>query len=216
MDYNIQELIKPRYYGSIISLTQKEGEQLIQELKNYKLANESTDYVILHEFLSSYFPNESWDKYIERDGIKILKKDGVLKLDELQRGVVRKDSESIYHSEKIVSKVDKDELEPFVFKVPEEISKNPKLKDYYDAIYDKLHSKIIMEATVVRGEHVAINPAEFRNANRGVDILISVGREIFKEFTINTIPFISIDSIITNVDNTYAKYQKRNKTHNFK
>jgi tetratricopeptide (TPR) repeat protein len=71
-------------------------------------------------------------------------------------------------------KVGRTELEPFAFKISEEISNDPKLKDYYDAIYDKLHSKI-MEAIVVRGEHIAIDTTKIpvKVATKGVDLLIS-------------------------------------------
>ena len=49
-------------------------------------------------------------------------------------------------------KVEKNEIEPYVFKVSEEISNNSTLKSYYNALYGKLHSAMTGADTIASGQ----------------------------------------------------------------
>ena len=56
-------------------------------------------------------------------------------------------------------KVEKKEIEPYVFKVSEEISNNSTLKSYYDALYSKLHSAMTGADTIASGQ-LALNTSD--------------------------------------------------------
>jgi hypothetical protein len=95
---------KPRYYCSIDNnISLEEGEQLIQQSKDYKLEEGDNVYVILHKLFNKklYDPvwkNIPWEEYVQQESVQTFKKDVLLKI---SNELVRRDSMLLDHGEKI-------------------------------------------------------------------------------------------------------------------
>ena len=80
-------------------------------------------------------------------------------------------------------KVGKDEIELYIFKISEEISNDPKLCSYYEALYGRLNAAM-EEAEVITSGNLALDPPNIKVTalSAGLNLIHIVGKYIGSGF----------------------------------